>query len=291
MAEGVTIPEGAPVGRQLLWVLTTLLAHGAEETAISEHFAPSFLRAIPLQMLQASASQIAADFGTWALEAYEGDEVSATVRVRTGAGSLREVKITVEAQPPNLITGLSAQPVDTAVPVATPVILLNGTSSSGKSTGAKALQGLLPGNWLHVAVDDFLRMGSRMVNLAAVVHGFHGSIGALANAGNRLIVDHVLQDRAWAQDLATVVNGPVLVIGLRAPLDVLEERERVRGDRMPGLAAAQVEVVHGHFSYDLEFDTAVTSSAELARQVSDRATAGEPGRSLIDHLLIAPDRS
>jgi chloramphenicol 3-O phosphotransferase len=287
----MAIPDGTPVGRQLLWVLTTLLPDDVEEAAVLEHFAASFLRAVPVQMLRASASQIAADFGEWAIESYEGDELAATARVRTAAGSFRDVKIAVEVQPPNLIIGLSAQPVDSAVPVASPVILLNGTSSSGKSTAAKALQAVLPGNWLHVSVDDFLRMGSRMENVAAVVHGFHGSIGALAKAGNRLVIDHVLQERSWAQELASAVEGHVLVIGLRAPLDVLEERERVRGDRMPGLAAAQLEMVHNHFSYDLEFNTAVTDSEELARRIADRAVQGEPAPSLADHLLPMSDNN
>ena len=268
-------------------MLTALLGEGPHESVIEEHFAASFLEAIPVEMLRASASQIAADFGTWTIESYEGDEVSAKARVRTGAGSLRDVKILVEPHPPNAIIGLTATPVDADVPVATPVILLNGTSSSGKTTAAKALQGRLPGNWLHVSVDDFLRMGSRMENLAPVIRGFHGSIGALAHAGNRLVVDHVLQERAWAQQLASAVEGPVLVVGLRAPLAVLEERERARGDRMPGLAAAQFEMVHDHFSYDFDFDTATVGADELAREVATRAVDGEPGASLGQHLVPA----
>lgn len=278
------IPGGTPVGRQLLWVLSTLLKDGISESEVSEHFAPSFLQAIPFDRLRVSASQLAADFGVWTVESYDGDEVSATARVRTAAGSLRDVKIAVGADPPYLIIGLSAQPADADVPVATPVILLNGTSSSGKTTAAKALQRMLPGNWLHVSVDEFLRMGSRMENVAAVVRGFHGSVGALARAGNRLIVDHVLQEHAWARELAVVVEGPALVVGLRAPLEILAERELARGDRMPGLAAAQIEMVHGHLVYDFEFDTAVVNAEELARQVSTRAIEGDPAGPLSSHL-------
>ena len=38
------------------------------------------------------------------------------------------------------------------------IIFLNGTSSSGKSSIAKALQNLLETPFLHVSADDFLSM-------------------------------------------------------------------------------------------------------------------------------------
>jgi chloramphenicol 3-O phosphotransferase len=84
--------------------------------------------------------------------------------------------------------------------------------------------------------------------------GFRGAVAALAAAGNDLIVDEV-----WLQgeppDYARLpAPCRVLRVGLFVALDVLEARERARGDRMPGLARAQVAEVHRGVAYDLELD-------------------------------------
>ncbi|WP_425264034.1 phosphotransferase-like protein, partial [Vibrio parahaemolyticus] len=38
------------------------------------------------------------------------------------------------------------------------VIILNGASSSGKSSIAKELQSILPRNYLHIGIDTFISM-------------------------------------------------------------------------------------------------------------------------------------
>ncbi|MGO4842853.1 hypothetical protein AB4144_62330, partial [Rhizobiaceae sp. 2RAB30] len=51
-------------------------------------------------------------------------------------------------------------------------------------------------------------------------------------------------------------------VGVFAPLDVLEDRERRRGDRLIGLARWQYERVHRDMVYDLEVDTGRSSPDE-----------------------------
>jgi chloramphenicol 3-O phosphotransferase len=51
------------------------------------------------------------------------------------------------------------------------------------------------------------------------------------------------------------------------PLDVLEERERKRGDRDIGLARWLYDRVHQGIRYDLEIDTSFADPAKCAQQI------------------------
>ncbi len=146
-------------------------------------------------------------------------------------------------------------------------IVLNGTSSSGKSTLAKGLQRALERPFLHVEVDAFIRMlpldslaakGTLGAALPPVVSGFYGAVSALLGRGNCVIVDQVLERPEWlALLLADREQWPVLFVGLHCPLPALREREARRGDRAPGLAERQYALVHRHGDYDLELDTSL----------------------------------
>src|SRR5260370_355273 len=59
----------------------------------------------------------------------------------------------------------------------------------------------------------------------------------------------------------------VRLVGLFAPLDVLEAREREREDRQIGLARWQYDRVHRGIGYDLEIDTTTTTPLENARRI------------------------
>lgn len=56
-----------------------------------------------------------------------------------------------------------------------------------------------------------------------------------------------------------LVGLEVYYVGLFAPLDDLEQREKDRGDRLLGLARWQHDRVHKGISYDLEIDTSAHS--------------------------------
>src|SRR5579862_5091765 len=80
------------------------------------------------------------------------------------------------------------------------IILLNGVSSSGKSSVAKALQKKLDVPFLHVCIDTFEEMMPAVGDggfawadvFPQMLSGFHHSLSAPASCGNRLIVDHVI---------------------------------------------------------------------------------------------------
>ncbi len=74
-----------------------------------------------------------------------------------------------------------------------------------------------------------------------------------------MIVDEVLLGAEKAEYAELLAPFEVFRVGVMAPLDVLETRERLRGDRMIGLARAQYYTVHFAMTYDLTVDTRQSS--------------------------------
>ncbi len=165
-------------------------------------------------------------------------------------------------------------------------IFLNGASSSGKTSIAKALQEALSEPYLHVGLDAFFDMvPTRYVvgehpwtvteTVSTMISGFHGAIAALVRAGNNVIVDHVLQEAAWVRECAALL-APVraILVGVHCPLAELERREAARTDRSIGLAKFQWARVHAHQLYDLEVDTSTQDLKECAGKISAYVRAG-----------------
>ncbi|GHI09797.1 phosphotransferase-like protein [Streptomyces cellostaticus] len=158
------------------------------------------------------------------------------------------------------------------------VILLNGTSSSGKSSIARELLDVLDGTWFHLPVDAFHAMrGGRpladedlQAEIDRTAKGFHRAVAGMAAAGNNLVVDHPLSRRWRLLDLLDLlVPDDVVLVAVRCPLSELERRERERGDRQPGLAALQYGQVHSHGPHDLDVDTSLLSPQECALRIRD----------------------
>ena len=96
------------------------------------------------------------------------------------------------------------------------------------------------------------------------------AVRALVDGGNAVIFDHVLHDRAMHESCRKAFDGlDVFTVGVTCPIDILEARERERGDRVLGRARGLAGVVHGFLTYDVTVDTgsmtpAVCVSAILA---------------------------
>ena len=174
------------------------------------------------------------------------------------------------------------------------IVILNGIGSVGKSATAKALQAITSNPFLHVAMDAFLDMlpetmlahpdglmfktsqheGRPIVEvrsgpvLERAMRGMRHAVAAMAGQGNNLIVDEVMIEAGTAQAYRDLLRSyDLYVVGLVAPLDVLEARERARGDRAIGLARGQYGLVHRGIAYDLEVDTSVAAPLECARLI------------------------
>jgi chloramphenicol 3-O phosphotransferase len=186
------------------------------------------------------------------------------------------------------------------------ILLLNGTSSAGKTSIAVRLQRILPEPYVLFGADvlgaicppaynngDRAVEGVAWVPLAGagepttamvagpygqlLVAGFHRAVAALSRQGLGVIVDHSLHERRWLEDCLAIWRSlPVLFVGIRCPLAVVEQRERERGDRVLGVARRQFERVHAHGTYDLEVDTATQGPGACARLIADHLRTGQP---------------
>lgn len=181
------------------------------------------------------------------------------------------------------------------------LILLNGASSAGKTSIIHALQAKLPEPYLECGIDKFLWMlpqpylnrplwyeviathhpPQREMYFTSgrvgdqLIFGMHRAITAMLQAGNNLLVDHVLLDPRWLADcVAQWVELEPLCVGVRCPLPLLEEREQARQDRTLGQARAHHLVVHAHALYDLEVDTALVSPQACADQILSYLNSG-----------------
>lgn len=181
------------------------------------------------------------------------------------------------------------------------VIVLNGTTSSGKTTLATTLQARLASAgecWIIIALDDFFaklpfdwvqlgkHVGARaeegiVFELvdgeierrlgpigAQVIAAYRSAVGGAARAGLNVIVDEVLLSEedwdAWKVELSGLDPYWVRV---DLALELVEARERDRGDRVIGMARAQFDVVHKYATYDLVVDTATMDPEAAAAAV------------------------
>lgn len=98
--------------------------------------------------------------------------------------------------------------------------------------------------------------------------GMRAAVAACARAGNDMLVDDVFVDPEWLDGWRRELAGlDWLLVGVVAPVDVLEERERARGNRIAGEARFQFDVIHSGIEYDVTVDTARQSPDECARAI------------------------
>ena len=181
------------------------------------------------------------------------------------------------------------------------IVVLNGASSSGKTTLCRALQERWQGPLLHVGTDAMIGMlpvayvgrnshaseGVALVDdedergpivrarrgavARRVEESYASALGSLARDGHDLVVDLVLYDPQCLAAYVRAFQGvPTHFVGVRCELSALEARERARGDRALHLARSQHEIVH-RFSdfYDLEVDTTASAPESLAHSIVD----------------------
>lgn len=196
------------------------------------------------------------------------------------------------------------------------VIVLNGASSAGKSTIARELQRLLPKPHLFAGIDSFTPMlrpeghmamdwskrtnensGGAQAPLRWVfpeepaqhvkiefgeaghrlVRGMHGALAALALAGNDVIFEHVLLYPEWRDDLVEALDGiEAYLVAIQCHVDVIEERERTRGDRIVGQARGHYETVHAGVKYDVEVDASTGTPRAAAQRIAERLASQPP---------------
>ena len=188
----------------------------------------------------------------------------------------------------NLNCNMTAGTAEKAVPYKIhSVIYLNGASSSGKTTLARALLHELQDPYIHVDVEMLDQLVSRdqaargiIPSLYTLRAGFSQFIKALVIAGNNVIVTDILCPPEWLPDGQILTTRQMLCQQLEAlrgidtcyvkvycPLQEALRRERNRGNRNPGLARFQYERVHEDSEYDIEIDTSKQSPRVAAKRI------------------------
>ena len=185
------------------------------------------------------------------------------------------------------------------------IVLLNGSSSAGKTTLARAIQVARREPWFHLALDQFRdgmppayrglnspegTPGARGLNVVPVdlegervtqvrfgdvgrrmLAGMHRAIAAFAAAGNDVIVDDLFLETDTLDDYLDALEGfDVLFVGVRADLATVNARENARIGRFPGTATSHFASVHAHGVYDIEVDTGAESPKACAARISRR---------------------
>jgi len=155
------------------------------------------------------------------------------------------------------------------------VLLLNGPSSAGKSSIAKALQLLLLDRWTDTVIlslDDYLQMSANEPiwedDVFAIMPRMCEGIAAALQDGKTAIIDHVITSfRIW-QALCNAVSGfQMKTVLVRCDVETLRRREAERGDRCVGSAEASGQYLYPKTGYDLCVDSSEASPAILAEKI------------------------
>jgi chloramphenicol 3-O phosphotransferase len=161
------------------------------------------------------------------------------------------------------------------------VVLLTGTSLSGKTSLAQAVQEMAAIPFLHVEADRALPhlpnghplWNADSENRRRAVVAFHRSIRVWASEGFNVIVDGSLpyedvelRDRC----LALFEEFRICVVGVVCRVDALPQRERARNHPFPGWAAHQARDVNSGLNLDAQVDTSAGDPSTCARSLLEQ---------------------
>ena len=153
------------------------------------------------------------------------------------------------------------------------VILLNGPSSSGKSTLSKALQ-----TWILqergedygiISIDDFMKLATDETiyedDVFEINEDMCRAAAEILKASSGVIIDHVItSSRIYQQLMDLLTEFQIRTVHVTCPLEVLLQRELARGNRCIGSAEASYTYLYPQDGYDLTVDNAARSPEENA---------------------------
>jgi chloramphenicol 3-O phosphotransferase len=218
------------------------------------------------------------------------------------------------------MSGLAARPIRDATlrrmtqhdvkPGLGRVVILNGAPRAGKSTIARAVQESSAELWLNLGLELFkaatpmryqpgigLRPGGERADLEPYVEclylAMYESIAAHSRRGVNVVVDVTHHD-SYSRPLSLLPKCarllaalPVLVVGVRCPLEVvMERRQRTWGwsydddGSVPEPILRWQSTVHIPGVYDLEIDTSQTTPDNAASLIERQLATGEHGHAV-----------
>ena len=168
-------------------------------------------------------------------------------------------------------------------------MLMNGTSSSGKTSISMELINQKDILFHHLSIDDFFHNFNEFIDnkfpdieptrevedyvvaqiiFDPIVSMFYSTVKLFSEMGLNVIVDTVIENDKWFNECLDVFSDlPTLFIGVICSKEELIRREQTRGDRMIGLAASQFSKVYCFNEYDLEVNTEDLNPKECAEKI------------------------
>ena len=194
------------------------------------------------------------------------------------------------------------------------IIILNGAPRSGKSSIVEAIQEQFDGVWMNLGVDVHarhitppglqpgigLRPGGERPDLVPLVQTLYAalyeSIAAHSRLGLNVAVDVGHHDLPILKDCLRRLEGlPVLLVGVRCPIEVILERRRSspQGSYLSASPEEPVPLpvmrwqqeVHSPGIYDVEVDTSAATPEECAERIRQRLQAGPQTPTALQRIL------
>ncbi|WP_274648832.1 chloramphenicol phosphotransferase CPT family protein [Paenibacillus humicola] len=169
------------------------------------------------------------------------------------------------------------------------IVLLNGTSSSGKTSISIELVNQKEILFHHLSIDDFFKNFNEFIDkkfpdfkpkrevddqvIAQIIFDpimsyYYSTIKLFSEMGLNVIADTVIDnDKRFNECLDVFFDQPTLFIGVICSKEELIRREKIRGDRQIGLASSQFDKVYCFNEYDLEVDTEELNPIECAEKI------------------------
>lgn len=160
------------------------------------------------------------------------------------------------------------------------IIILNGVSSSGKTTLAKTIQDRSPIPLYRLDIDDFILMSPEKFNdyenggfsvQYAFASKFFYVVKLYSDLGFDLIVPYMFFKNSEAlQDFRELLNGyPVFVVNISCPVEELQRRETIRGNRKVGSAKEQLNLLETNFENILTINNFENTNDVCADEIID----------------------
>lgn len=154
------------------------------------------------------------------------------------------------------------------------IILLNGASSSGKSTIARELKNALEGvDAKIISIDDYLKMSADEPiwedDVFEIMPRMCSDLTNALHDGKTVIIDHVItSERIYNALLRAAAGYRMKTVLVTCSADVLRERERERGNRCAGSAENSQKYLYPRDGYDMCVDSGEESIDEIVNAIT-----------------------
>jgi chloramphenicol 3-O phosphotransferase len=189
------------------------------------------------------------------------------------------------------------------------LIVLNGASSSGKTSIANELIAMLGTECVYTGFDEILErvqpigteglgIVNRLSRAIRILHfnatdgrfnlfkRLHREIVAHCTSKRSVIVETSMMDRRILLDAAeqfAPLDG--FFVGVKPPVSVSMQWESQRGDRPAGQAQLHYDRIHAHGIYDLEIDPSQMTPGQCAALILEEHAKSRPRafHKILDH--------